>query len=283
MESAVFKTDEELARLDIQSRMLARWDKPVYGKVIGDRRGLTLLDVGCSDGRKTVDRFSVDGVAKVVGVECIESVARRAQAEHGNEKFSFYYCDVEAEGFSDRLRRIMSENGVGSFDIINLSHVLQHLADPGAVLETLRLFLAPGGSVVVVEADDDLACLEPDPEGLFAQYLQIMDGDPYAGERRFGGRVEALLRRAGYGSVRQEDGAIRVGPGQAQEKQAMRHIYCSFMAEDVALLREKEPDNAQYRAWEDWLGRDLDRLGRQIEAPESSFTMGIRIFVASAE
>lgn len=279
----IFDAAVELARLDIQSRMLARKDKPVYEKVVGGRGGLTLLDVGCSDGSKTVDRFSMEGVARVIGLEHIEKVAQKAQAEHGDEKFSFYCCDVEAEDFPERLRQIMGTEGIESFDIINLSHVLQHLSHPGLALEKLRQFLAPGGCVVVVEADDDLASLEPDPEGLFAAYLKIMDGDPYTGERRFGGLVGDLLRASGYGNVRQEDGVVRAGPGQEAEKKALRHIYCSFIEEDVALLLEKEPDNALYRAWEEWLRRDLARLGGQIEAPEASFAMGVRIFVATVE
>lgn len=282
-EDTVFQTDEELARLDVQSRMMARTDRPVYEKVVGGRSGLCLLDVGCSDGAKTVDRFALDGVARVVGLERIGSVAQKARQEHGGGKFSFFRCDVEAEDFPDRLREIMAESGVRAFDIINLSHVLQHLADPGAVLERLRPFLAPDGQVVIIEADDALACLEPDPEGLFAQYLRIMDGDPYSGDRRFGGKVEKLLRDSGYCTVRQEDGVVRAGPGQTAEKRALRQIYCSIMGEDVALLLQKDPENPRFRAWKTWLAENLERLCRQIEAPEAAFAMGVRIFVASAE
>ena len=46
MENAVFSDLAEVERLAIQGRLLSGYEQPVYQKVISERCGLRLVDVG---------------------------------------------------------------------------------------------------------------------------------------------------------------------------------------------------------------------------------------------
>ena len=46
-----------------------------------------MLDIGCNDGMKTVERFSSEAVSRVLGLEYNEKLATKAQQSYGNEKY----------------------------------------------------------------------------------------------------------------------------------------------------------------------------------------------------
>ncbi len=96
-------------------------------------RGARLLDVGCGTGSVTVHVAANTG-ARVVGVEPDPDRAARAR-ERG--------LDVRAELLSEELVREL-----GSFDVVMFADVLEHLADPLALLRIAATALAPGGAIV---------------------------------------------------------------------------------------------------------------------------------------
>lgn len=96
------------------------------------RRG-TLLDVGCGDGLfLSVAR---DAGWRVEGIEFSPEGARRSSARLGRPV---------AVGDLARERGLK-----GPFDVITLWHVLEHLVDPGSMLDAARARLRPGGLLVV--------------------------------------------------------------------------------------------------------------------------------------
>lgn len=273
----VFQSDEELRRLASQRRLLAERERPVYRRLADGRTGLTVLDVGANDGGKTADRFSSESFGKVIGLERLEPMVQKANGDYGGGRFSFYCCDVEAPSFPEQLAAIMAKNGIAAFDIIHMSFVLQHLDRPGELLRRLRPFLAPEGQLMIVEGDDDLARLEPDYEGLFQAFLDILAQDPFAGDRHFMGRAAALLEQAGYRDVRGEDIVTRLGGDELGAKRDMFQVFCSYLPEDVKLLRRREPEEERYVAWERWLDRCYGRLERAILDENAVFSTGVRV------
>ena len=101
--------------------------------------GRRILDVGCSYG------FFLDTARQrgwsVAGVEVSESAARFAQETYG--------LPVYAGPLSD------APYAPGSFDVVTIRHVLEHVPDPlGMVLDARRL-LAPGGLLLVAVPNFD--------------------------------------------------------------------------------------------------------------------------------
>lgn len=274
----VFSDQTELKRLEVQRKLLWEYEYPVYQQIIQSREKLTLLDVGCNDGRKTVERFEKKNFSKVVGVDCLKQLVEQAEEKWGDEVFSFHYCDVTAETFTDNISKIMQEKQIVSFDIINCSFLLMHLKDPCAVLKGLRQFLSPDGVLVIIEPDDTTSKIQPDQGNRFRQFLTILEKDPYAGKRDFGGKVSELLEKSGYQNIELRLSEIAAHKGEVQKKEHIFVTFCSYLPEDLMILKEEDPENADYQEWWSWVESDFDILHQQMVEEETEISMGMKMY-----
>jgi len=97
--------------------------------------GASLLDVGCGNGRY-LDLMRALGWSRVVGVDTSASAVRAAREQLGIEA----HCgDVRDVGLPD-----------GSFHAVSISHTLEHVDDPAAVLAEIRRATKPGGRIAIV-------------------------------------------------------------------------------------------------------------------------------------
>lgn len=105
---------------------------PVFARLL--RTARTILDVGCGDG--TLARaVRAEWPAKITGITHSADEAARAQ---------------------DVMERVLVANldrfdgvGLGQFDCVVCSHVLEHLVDPWQLLRALRRHLTPGATLIV--------------------------------------------------------------------------------------------------------------------------------------
>jgi 2-polyprenyl-3-methyl-5-hydroxy-6-metoxy-1,4-benzoquinol methylase len=100
---------------------------------LADGHGRRLLDVGAADG--LLGRHLTERGWKVTGIEADPAMAAAGAA----------HC--ERMLVADLNRAVPTLDGL--FDVIVCGDVLEHLADPPAVLRALLRALAPGGDVVV--------------------------------------------------------------------------------------------------------------------------------------
>src|SRR5262249_13664238 len=90
-----------------------------------------------------------------------------------------------------------------TFDVAHARYLLEHVADPLAVVRALVRAVRPGGRVVLTDDDHELLRLWPEPPGLgplWHAYMRAFDrnrNDPYAGRR-----LVALLHEAGAAPAR---------------------------------------------------------------------------------
>jgi ubiquinone/menaquinone biosynthesis C-methylase UbiE len=92
---------------------------------------------------------------------------------------------------------------LGEFDVVYCRYLLEHVADPQAVLVEMRRVLQPGGRVLVQE--NDIAQVRHDPptptfDRVWRQFAELqirLGGDPYVGRR-----LLPLLKSAGFRDVR---------------------------------------------------------------------------------
>lgn len=109
--------------------------KPAFLELI-DPRGLRVLDLGCGGGHNGA-LLKRAGAREVVGVEMHADAAAQARKR------------LDAVVQSDLAHLDLSQLGDEPFDVILASDVLEHLADPEAVLARALTRLRPGGAVVV--------------------------------------------------------------------------------------------------------------------------------------
>ncbi len=277
----VFENNLELDRLAIQNRLLRECEEPVYRQVLAGRTGVRLLDIGCNNGSKTVDRFSGPEIARVMGLEYHGALAERAQAQYGGGRFSFYGCDVEAPDFPRRLAALMAAEGIEAFDVMYASFVLMHLKDPAAVLAALRPFLAKGGRLIVEEADDGASRLAPDEARLFQEFVRMLAEDPYSGNRQCGRQMAGWLEAGGYREIVQYPACVRAGGRQLEKKRDIFETFFSYLPQDMALLRQESPENGRYAACAAWLDRYYDELRQEALSEETTLTLGVKLITCT--
>ena len=106
--------------------------------------GMDLLDVGCGPGSLTADLARLVSPGRVIGIDSATSPldeARRAAAEAGVE--------VEIR-VGDAYTIDLPDDSV---DVVHAHQVLQHVADPVAVLREMARVCRPGGLVAARDAD----------------------------------------------------------------------------------------------------------------------------------
>ncbi|MBI1976643.1 MAG: class I SAM-dependent methyltransferase [Candidatus Omnitrophica bacterium] len=91
-----------------------------------------LLDIGCGAGQFLLSALRYGW--RVQGVEMMEQACRKAK-ELG---LSVFQGTLQQARFPDK-----------SFDLVRLSHVFEHLPDPGASLVEIRRVLSDGGKVLI--------------------------------------------------------------------------------------------------------------------------------------
>ena len=277
----VFQKKTEMERLRVQNNLLSCYEAPVFAQFFSEGQALNVLDVGSNNGTKTVERFSSESVSHVIGLEYNEELAIKAEKLYGNEKFSFFTCDVEDQDFPKQLRAIMGEKHIDGFDVIYLSFVLMHLSDMCKLLTALRYFLKPEGKLVIIEANDGASTLANDDAGLLGEFLNVLKKDKSAGNREVGAAICDELVACGYKDVFVWYDAIAAGVGEAEKKQALFTMFFTFLPEDVRLLLEAEPENEEYKSWSTWLDRNYETLKQRIMQDQSEISMGIKILTCS--
>lgn len=277
MEQNVFLDEVELKRLMVQGRLLSEYEQPIYQKVIDGRKGLTLLDVGCNNGWKTKERFSDKNFKKIIGIDCLDQLVDQARERFGNEVLSFYACDVATEDFTEKLQQIMQKENIHAFDIIHCSFMLMHTKEQEDILKRLKTFLAPGGKLIAIEPDDSTSYMNPDPDGIYKEFLQVLSADPYAGKRNMGAELPGLFSNSGYTDIQLECSEIASSGNEITKKEHIFDTFCAYLLEDLILLRQDAEGDAYQKEWE-WVQKNLDKLRQLMTGEASTVSMGVKIY-----
>ena len=176
--------------------------RALYG-MIGMPPGGRLLDVGTGFGPLAVELAGATG-GTAVGVDVDvdrlrQAVALRdlvrasgwgpAGARAGAGGTSFAAGDATALPFPD-----------GTFDAATIRFVLQYFPEPGATLAEMARVLRPGGAICVIDVEDGMSIVHPEPpaplarlRAAFAELQRARGGD-----RNVGRKVPGLLDQAGF-------------------------------------------------------------------------------------
>ena len=153
--------------------------------------GARVLDVGCGPGTITLGLARAVAPGEVVGVDMEPSQVERARAlaaEQGVANVRFEVGRAEALPFPD-----------GSCDAAFEHTILEHVADPLAVLREIRRVLRQGGLVGMRDGDWGTMVIVPhcpELEQAMTHYERLWRHN--GGDARFGRRHRPLLREAGF-------------------------------------------------------------------------------------
>lgn len=197
----------------------ARADHAAFEAIgLAEMSDACVLDVGCLDGFNTHLKFApYRNLARITGIDPNADAIEHARSITDDARFQW-----EASALQD------FQAPEGSFDVIYLSHVFQHLPDKPAMLELMVKLLKPGGFLVIKTVDDAMKVSSPDPDHLMAGVLSLYDEyvrpnmphtlntDRYNGSKCYG-----LLKHAGLSDVRIGVFHTDTAEKTAQEKAAL--------------------------------------------------------------
>jgi SAM-dependent methyltransferase len=158
------------------------------------RPGLSVLDVGCGPGTITADLALLVAPGEVVGIDASAEVVAQAAAQIsklGLSNLRFEVGDLFSLDAAD-----------GSFDVVHLHQVLQHLSDPVGALVALRRVLAVDGVLAARDSDYSAFTWAPaDPllDRWMELYLAVTSRNGH--DACIGPKLASVALEAGFGEV----------------------------------------------------------------------------------
>jgi SAM-dependent methyltransferase len=180
----------ERARLEDQARTL----EALLHAGTAYRAGSRVLEAGCGTGAQTVAlaRRSPGALITAVDRSAASLEAARARvAAAGLGNVAFRCADLMALPFPR-----------ASFDHVFVCFVLEHVAEPAALLAALARVLRPGGTLTAIEGDHGSTLFHPDSAAAHAAIgCQVALQRRAGGDAMIGRRLFPLLTAAGCREV----------------------------------------------------------------------------------
>lgn len=105
-------------------------------------RGLRVLDLGCGTGASTAALLRAAPFARVTGVDASAGMLERARAKPWPPEVSFVHAPAEA---------VATSPGDAPYHAVFAAYLFRNVADPDAVLRSVRAVMAPGARLAVHE------------------------------------------------------------------------------------------------------------------------------------
>ena len=162
-------------------------------------KNLNVLDIGCSNGFKTKMLFDkYENITHITGIDIDNNAINEAIANFKeNKRYKF------------ELKSINELDNNSTYDIINLSYVLQHLEKPQEVLNKLKNMLTDRGIIIIKVPDDSFKFCYPDKKDLLHKIFNLYENEimkkqnitKYT-DRYIGKKVYTYLVKSNYNNIK---------------------------------------------------------------------------------
>lgn len=270
-------SESEINRLRIQTEVMKSFDIPVYRQVLSSASSPVVLDIGCNNGEYAMSRLKANGYSFYLGVDRSSQAIESAGAHYADDSTVFICADLSEAGFEKKIYNILSDYG-GFADIIIVSMVLLHLADPADMLTKLRGLLREGGTIIVKDIDDRDNCSSSDPDGIFAHAYEIACRNIGSGNRHAGRNVPMWLEEAGYSGVTLRKKGLSTDGMNSASREALFTTYFGFFEEDCRTQISIDPTAAKDLLW---CRENLPRIKECILREDFRFSLGFCMYTAT--
>ncbi len=188
------ENEQELERLVAQAKVALDIEQEIWVKA-GLKPGLKVLDLACGPGVISCEMAKMVAPGEVLGLDLSEQLLTLADThrrQEGVTNVEFQLGDVYELNLGGR-----------TFDFIYARFLFQHLSEPDKALANIVQALKPGGTLCVLDVDDDWVGLYPEPEGFKAFVQAAAEGQRRSGgDRHVGHKLVGYFHAAGLTDVR---------------------------------------------------------------------------------
>lgn len=271
----------EVVRNKIQTDMVHHFVSRIYDGMFDKKSDMRILDIGTGNGYQSYISFKdYPNVKKIIGVEALDDFVTGANENYGSEKIKFYCADCESTDFEVRLRKIMSDEGIGSFDLINLSFLFLHLVNPRKFLTILRGVLSEQGEIMIIDVDDSLTIGYPDHQEVFSKAIKMLSEFKVGGWRKSGREVYARLNQTGFRDIRlHHNGLNSIGVDNDVKKQ-MVDTYINLIPNILNETLIKDPADRTVNIHMRWFNDNKQLIDDLTSSSDFFLTVGIMVYTA---
>lgn len=186
-------------------------------------------------------------------------------------------CEMtENKGRQDALMRLLKNNGLEGFDMIDFTLYLKDLKYPQRRLEESTDLLNPDGGIVYIrDLDDNLVLAYPDERKEFTRILEYLDMDDGSGNRAYGRTINRTLRFAGAKKIYiSEEGVSTVAFSRPRERAEIFDAYLSYLKPELYAMAEEHPESEEYRGAAYWFESNYERIRDRFKSEEFYFKTG---------
>ncbi len=271
----------EIKRLNAQQQLLLNYDMDVYQKYLEGKKGLKVLDIGCSNGKALMARLGDrDEVDTIIGVEFDEGAVEKAREVYASTKAKFYVVDLEADDFAEKMEEIMDENDIDKFDWINVLAVVSHLKNPYRVFKALKKICKKGGIFFVRNIDDGINIAYPDKENRFKRAFNILSKCDTVGYRYSGRELYSIFKTLNFSNISLEKFGLNNINMDFDDKMAFFDVIFGFIKNGIKNAVKKHPNNEELVVECEWFLDNMDELEEQFLAIETFVNFGFLTYVA---
>lgn len=280
-QSGYFTSERETQRLELQTKLLRKFDEEIYTELFNKYQSPNILDLGCGNGDMIFDRLTdYKNEFRLIGLERDEQKVQEASSKYVSDDVAFFRIDVEKPDFSERLSDAMRQMAIKQFDIINISMLLLHLKSECSLLRKLRRVLSPNGTIIVKDIDDGINFAYPDDDGVFDRIYSICDNNETSGERKNGRQVYTNLYRAGFRQIKLLKSGFSTIGLTYEEKEAFWGMYFKFILGDIQWMKEKYPENIDISEECEWYTDKYEEIFDAFMRDDFIFSLGFQIYTA---
>ncbi len=269
---------QETDFLDLQQRLLFKFDNEVYEKKLAGKSNLIVLDIGCNDANQTMKRFGEDRrISTVFGIDRDEKCIERARGRY--PRGIFEVADIDSPDFKMQIMQMLEKHKIKKFDFINISMVILHLEYPTRVLQTLRSFLSDNGVIFIRDIDDGLNFTYPDDDAMFERLTDICKYCDMLGYRQSGRQIYTYLKNSDYTNIALEKSGLNTTTLSFDEKAALFDIYFGYIPTALRQTLKRMPTLRAKHDY-DWVTGIIDEAYDRFMKSTTLFSLGYMIYTA---
>ena len=188
-------SENESIRLKAQNEIMLEFSKDCFVNLV--KPDALVLDIGCAGGDYIVSRLEGLEYRGLLGVEIDAAQVQKAKADYGSDRNTFIQCDAMSDQMENILDDYLDEKDERGFDLVTISALLLHIADPVHLLRTVRRYLNRSGYLIIQDEDDGANVVHPNSR-FFDLAFRIWADSKESGDRHCARKIPFYLREAGF-------------------------------------------------------------------------------------